>query len=471
MQAAETELEWAPPVRVVRADRSGGGSVPGPVPKPDTPTPADFRMLFTGDWEPIQIANLFLMDWCYRPKVQGGWENTQKSYADDLAQWWAFLDANGLRWDDARAMHLKEYTKGLQMAVSPRTSRRFSTSTVQRRVGTVENLYAWAFREGYIADRIERVLVEDTGIGIGPGKAFLPHLGTATTKKAKRPKGRHADNDARPMQPAVLGSILDRLGPPIFDTGMRVVPFDQDDLPRRNRLMAEAAYHTGMRAFEVTGIRLSRIEALKPSLDPAQPFQSFFVEVVTKGGRTRKVTVPSFMLLALLDYASNEREAAIAEAEELAVRNGVTFRRHDWLFVNGMGTNGRDLGRPTSPTTASQAFTDVVLALGHTVTVTGFQTNPETGEHVLDEDGVAVEVQIVKPAHTFHDLRHTYAVSIYSAEVRRGNREPWERLRVLLGHASADTTRNTYLRHVNVDEAALTDATMLRLRMDLDGVR
>jgi len=55
-----------------------------------------------------------------------------------------------------------------------------------------------------------------------------------------------------------------------------------------------------------------------------------------------------------------------------------------------------------------------------------------------------------KAMHCVHDLRHTYAVLTYHAEVMNGNVEPWKKIQAQLGHKSLQTTIDTYLRYVSV---------------------
>ena len=49
-------------------------------------------------------------------------------------------------------------------------------------------------------------------------------------------------------------------------------------------------------------------------------------------------------------------------------------------------------------------------------------------------------------AHTFHDLRHTFAVMMYRSLEDIGIARPWLRIQTLLGHKSISTTIGTYLK-------------------------
>ena len=458
-------------IRIIRATRRGA-LVPGPVPSPSVATPDGFLMLFTNDWQPVEAANRFMMDVRYRPMKSTRWQNTQRASAQDLAQWWTYLGVNGIEWDRAQPEDIEEYANRMADAVSPTTGLQFSTSTIRRRVGTVETFYARARREGLIAEPLGQ---DETrpGIPIGPGTAFLPHLGTATVPKQgkRRPRGRDPEKDPRPFRLKDLAAVLARLGPPIFAPDQSLLPWNPGTAARRNRLMAEVAYHTGMRGDEVAGISAWDVLDKARRLHSGTKWQQYTLTVRTKGRASRGVVVSSVVLRALVLYHDVERAEAIQRAVWAAGEAGSSFRAPTELFVNGVDANLRDVGRPVSAETPSRAFTKAVLAEGLTVAREGFELDPDTFDLLFDEDGKAVLRQIVGAAHTFHDLRHTFAVLFYKSEVSRGNPEPWEKLRALLGHASAETTKNIYLRHVDVDEASISDATAHRLRMDLHAYR
>jgi integrase/recombinase XerC len=53
----------------------------------------------------------------------------------------------------------------------------------------------------------------------------------------------------------------------------------------------------------------------------------------------------------------------------------------------------------------------------------------------------------IEAAHRYHDLRHTFAITRYHEERRKGNQAPWETIQRLLGHKYVTTTMETYLAH------------------------
>ena len=90
----------------------------------------------------------------------------------------------------------------------------------------------------------------------------------------------------------------------------------------------------------------------------------------------------------------------------------------------------------TFKTGSKDVTTDTIHAAFHrTIMDSGVvrhveKVNPDTGEQ-----RIAKEVR-----HSYHDLRHTFAVQTYLEERRRGNVEPWKRVQVLLGHRNLGTT-------------------------------
>jgi integrase/recombinase XerC len=183
------------------------------------------------------------------------------------------------------------------------------------------------------------------------------------------------------------------------------------------------------------------------------------------------VIVSSVVLRALVLYHDVERAAAILRGQQAAEEAHENFRVPAELFVNGVDANLRDVGHPVGSETASRAFTKAVLAEGLIVERKGFELDPYTGDKIYDEDGVAIVRKIPCAAHTFHDLRHTFAILFYKSEILRGNKEPWTKLKERLGHESAETTSNIYLKHVDVDEASISDAAAHFMRMAMHAVQ
>lgn len=202
-------------VRVVKARRDGH-DVAGPLPQPQTITPTGLPgLLFTNDWHPIMPANLFQCR-IYKPMKSARWQNTQKAIAHDLAQWWRFVLVNNLEWDAISAEDVSEYGYLMAESVSPFTHRQYSTSTVSRRLASIQNFYSWAWQTGMLFLRDVKIVYRDFRLARNP--ALFAHLVTTSIVQRKRrgPRGRDPEDNPRPLKVNELRGVLNRLGPRIF---------------------------------------------------------------------------------------------------------------------------------------------------------------------------------------------------------------------------------------------------------------
>ena len=422
-------------------------------------TPAGFVMLFDDDLHPIEPANLFLLDHCHVPARRGRWQGTQKAYADDLAQWWTYLRLHGLAWDSVTSDDLRAYARALVEGVSS-IGKRFSSSTISRRIGTVETLYRWAYRQGYVAE----CPVAEAGAKrlVDVDRAFLPHTGGIRVAEASplRPRPGAVDEHVNPIAMGDLRAILDGLGASPYDID------ENDARATRDRLIAETSLYTGMRVDEVVGLTVYQILGLAQGQDLSDPWRPLPLRItVTKGGAPRTVVVPAILLQALVAYVDGERASVVETAR---LRGRVASNA---LFLNGERATDRDVGGKVSPATAMRAFHAAVLSLGLTRDVTVYRIDPSTGSPAIDDRGEEILEPRTVAKHSFHDLRHTFACQFYWAEIQAGNPAPWKKLQARLGHRRLSTTQDIYLRHVETREPEISDtfARLLSERLDALG--
>lgn len=81
-------------------------------------------------------------------------------------------------------------------------------------------------------------------------------------------------------------------------------------------------------------------------------------------------------------------------------------------------------------------------------------TDPESSNHYITE--------VAK--HSFHDLRHTFAIWLYRAEANAGNAEPWKTIQIRLGHAQLETTLNTYLKTAELERASFSSQVYAEIK-------
>lgn len=206
--------------------------------------------------------------------------------------------------------------------------------------------------------------------------------------------------------------------------------------------MTDLGWAVGLRLDEVR--RLTKLQFLSKHPDPDAPAAEQLVQITGKGHVTRTVVIPNWLVLDVLAYIGDERRQALKAG-------GITGRQEQSaLFLCGI--NSSQPGTPMSERRMQQEVENGCIRGGLVDLVE--RIDPETGEKRREK----------KARHCFHDLRHTYAVITYFAEVRSGNPEPWKKIQAQLGHKNLSTTTNTYLGFVSI---LGTDGTPVNIRQVL----
>lgn len=391
---------------------------------------------------PIEPALLWLSN--TYPPVQKLWRPaTVEASAYDLCDWWRFLEHIKRPWDEAGSDDLAAYRDGLLVAISPNQQRPFSAKTIARRVRTVGAFYDWALDRGYVAG--EPISPKTIVLTKRPiDRDALGHISTGTGSQLRKvhvlaPRV-STDSDERvcPLTSAEWRNVAKMLGPLPSES------FGGAEGLCRDRLAAEVSLWTGMRADEVAGLTIHQVLELDRACGPESIAAVDLTR--TKGLRRRKVLVPRHLIDELISYMDTER----AEA----VKTGRRFRRGREpaaLFVNGLAAR-HHAGLPIQSYTLSSAFSRSVSAAGYLRSVE--KVDLATGKTYIDH----------LPGHCFHDLRHTFAVWLYHAEIAAGNPEPWKNLQARLGHKSLNTTRDIYLRTVDIFRSSVNDNVYQYLR-------
>ena len=199
----------------------------------------------------------------------------------------------------------------------------------------------------------------------------------------------------------------------------------------------------GLRVDEVASLEAHQILDLCP---PSWENHDLGPAVVlhltkTKGLVPRSVFLPTWLVREFDLYIRNER----AEAIELFANSSRRRRKPPTaLFVNGARARAH-AGKKITTDTLHEAFHRAVLDAGLVEHVV--KTDPDTNQQRLEK----------QVRHSFHDLRHTFAVQTYWYEHLRGNREPWKIVQARLGHKHLATTLKYYLSVVEMYEAAVSD--------------
>ena len=229
----------------------------------------------------------------------------------------------------------------------------------------------------------------------------------------------------RPLTPARVRAIFQQLGPrpPVEDSSVAGLE------PTRDRLMAELALCTGLRRLEVRSLTRWQIEELVTTVrrdglegDTAVPLELRR----TKGQRAGKVFVPVWLIHSLHWYIRFERQGAFVSAGG-RIEPTALFLNHQRNLAND------NAGLPITDDTISRVFREACIKAG-------FSRQP-VRIHPLD----GTPKTFIEAQHTYHDLRHTFAVWLYLAEETAGNAAPWKTVQTRLRHAQLSTTMSTYL--------------------------
>lgn len=386
-------------------------------------------------------------------------ENTAKAYAYDLRDWFAFLEVCedegaatgkiGKAWDSATEDDYINYADALQDAVSPRTKRYLSDSTIRRRQSTVENFYKEAQKRNWYVGAFLKTTVLKKGRVRSADKDAMVHLhaGPNTTRAASPYMEEIGETGiVHPLSTAEWRSIQRELG---------LLPSDPKEhfRPCRDRLACELSLTTGLRVDEVASLTVCHILKLNTDylLSSEEEREHGYLKLYitkTKRLKPRNILVPCYLIPELVRYIDEERKAAVSAGKVYSAKNGKKYREPDSLFVN-QACPLQFAGNAIQPASLSHAFRQACKTAGVMKTVQEIHT-------VEDDEGNDTHVSVLRraAAHCYHDLRHTFAVMKYADEVHNKNSEPWLPLKELLGHASVETTRDIYLKVVSVEEKA-----------------
>jgi integrase len=232
-----------------------------------------------------------------------------------------------------------------------------------------------------------------------------------------------------------LRIFLPQLGPRMLERS------EGDERPSRDRIIGDIGVFVGLRVDEVYSLSKYQFLALTPPADGPVGDQQVLVK--GKGGKTRPVAFPNWLVLDIQAYISTERAKAVDDG-------GLTGR-NDPAALLVSGSQAKAPGRGLSRRRLQQIVELACIRAG--LVQRRSWRDPETGESFVRETA----------KHCFHDLRHTYAVLTYWAEKAGGNSEPWKKIQAQLGHEHLKTTIDTYLSFVEIfgDRESLLDVRRL----------
>lgn len=336
--------------------------------------------------------------------------HTWAKAAYSLKIWFQYLQAAGVHWQEADLATRRAFRDAYASSISPRTGQPYELGGIADSMTTVKQFYVYAGAEGFYEG--ELAIQNDL-----PGKDER-RRGFKTDQDL--PKQRPNVN-IRALTPRELGNFLHYVGP---QAGIR----GNDKRHARDRLICDLGWVVGLRLSEV--ISLTTLQFLSITPDSKSPYADLHLVITGKGNKTRQVAIPTWLVIDALKYIEEDRAIAL-RASPVHI-----MKRPHQLFLSRQDSPRR--GRPISSDAIQKMVREACIALGYTTTIS--KTCPDTGNTSLAS----------VPKYSFHDLRHTYAVLTYHAEVANGNLEPWKKIQAQLGHAHLDITINTYLSHVEI---------------------
>lgn len=317
--------------------------------------------------------------------------------AQALKTWLQYLQANGKHWRDAMRDDRIGYRDAYSIGISPRTQEKYENGTIAGRMSVIQHYHKWGRKNGeYYGDIAEEDEDKD-----------LPKV---------RP-----NVVVRPLPTVDLKTLIHHAGP---QAALR----NGDNRLSRNRLIFDFGWAVGLRVTEIAG--LTTLQFLSLSVDPDALYVDHSIEIIRKGGAKKIVAVPTWLILDVMAYIDGERSDVLRAA-------GITGRNaSNRLFLCNMG-HGRQ-GKPLSSNGMQVAIRDACISLGFVDYVE--LTDPDTGGKSIGK----------RAKYSMHDLRHTYAVLTYHVLLASGEKEPWKKIQVQLGHTNPDVTRDIYLAHVEL---------------------
>ncbi|WIV98444.1 tyrosine-type recombinase/integrase [Kinneretia aquatilis] len=336
-------------------------------------------------------TSLFLADLALMSRSVTG--DTVRSYSEALLGWLEFLAKRQCQLESANEELLGVYRSELVNGRLLPSGEKYATSTTIHRIVVVCSFYRWSERRGYF----------HSSLG-----SFLQEIPISRPQFIRGVQIRHS----RRLSPAVIRRLprvveaaeLSRL------TAVTAMPY---------RLMVRWCVATGMRRFEVCGLKLADLPT--PNEVSSSTDGLCRIEIARKGSRVQTVHVPTSLVEDTNWYVLAERQVA-ANGHEKSV------------FLNRRRVT-------VSRASLTRAFRRSANSIGCRATL--------------------------------HHLRHTFAVNVLrfleSSEAEEAINS-LKTLQILLGHANVSTTE-IYLRAMETSSPSVIAALQFLYGASLDDVK
>lgn len=335
-----------------------------------------------------------------KPKLRHQ-ENTSKASAEDLTDLLLYADSIRVPLTNFTEELIQGYADSMSETISPQTQKVYSDATIIKRVTTAKRVLEYLQNHGRLKNRIE------VGEALVKGEDKL-----IFAPKVKLPKAPPVDGLVRHIPTALIDGIIEELGrlPSEPGTGLS-----------RDRLVFTYLINTGARISEALSGNCADLPFWQ--LGKKDPLSVCYTKVIAKGGHSRNVRLPIWVLGELDLYIRNERSAAVAVLPP--------GKAHDRIFVNEQHAR-RGAGLPLTAANFRKIFRRAARKAAERV---GRNTVP-----------------------TPHSCRHSFALINFAAEKRSGNPNPGKSVQALLGHKDESTTNRIYINASVILEEALSEA-------------
>jgi len=360
-------------------------------------------------------------------------QSTAITIAYRLRDFLEFTAARRISFEKISMETLYGYASTMANIVSPHTGEMYSQNTISRRIAIALQFAGWLVERGLIP----KATADDLRVAQCARSPFVWGSGSArhvrrTIRTTLLPTAQ-IDHEPYILSEANARSLLASLGGTPSGNSAKTAA-----IRRRNVLMAKVSLCVGLRRSEVCGLDLATIVSVVPDEDARA--MCVVTLTRTKNSVRRKVLVSSALIKELLQFIAFDRKALHSQGAQLNMQ--------DPLFPSARSK--RRCVRLT-PKAFAWVISNGAMRAGLTTTETKHWPN-----------GTITTVK--KPAFSTHDLRHTYAVWSYLLLRAQGDTNPWLFVQAQLGHRSAETTMNVYLRAVRIFETQVSDAIATYVR-------
>jgi integrase/recombinase XerD len=268
------------------------------------PRPVGFPLLFDQHFDLIEPAVAFLHE---HGVERGHTDDTVRTYAEILYDWFETLEQNDLNWRAAAPADLIAYRNRMMSEPSGHTGRPYSTRTINHRVRGVLRFYGWAVRAGWL--KVSPLVGRESDFAISQ-RPRTSRIRSTSSADSRFFVLRQYEAMPRPLAAAQVRELLATLVP----------PYD---------LMARWQVYTGLRVGELLKIKIGDVAESARHRDRAFKL----IDVLRKGRKMGYVIASRSLLDETAGFKGIHREAWLRRRE----RRGLKGDRVA-LFIGSRGT-------------------------------------------------------------------------------------------------------------------------------------